>query len=243
MSVPPWGISLGFWGGGAFFQPYGGKIGILKFFAPPYFGGQGGQNGFLPPHISEARGGKTGFCPPKWGENPAAGGKFSGFDPPYGGKFSGFDPLKYWISFTKMYLVILNPKKIPPAAGLSVAIWNREFLFEYFQKNVWNFYLKISKKKSANFLFGIFKKNVSIFFWRFSKKSAKKLEKTVFCPPPRISGPRGGNFFAPPYFGGQGGQLKNHCPPIWGGKKQPLASSMRYRHSIFIFRCTPIFFA
>ena len=43
---------------------------------------------------------------PNGGENPAAGGKFS-----------GFDLLKYSIFFTKMYFDTSNCKKNPPAAG------------------------------------------------------------------------------------------------------------------------------
>ena len=57
-------------------------------------------------------------------------------------------------------------------------------------------------------------------YFQLARRRRRKILR--FCPP-LISGPRGGNFFAPPpYFGTQGGQLKNHCPPLWGGKKQPL---------------------
>ena len=51
---------------------------------------------------------------------PAGEGDVSflnGGKPAAGRKFSGFDPLKCQISFTKMHLIISNPKKNPPAAG------------------------------------------------------------------------------------------------------------------------------
>ena len=91
-----------------------------------------------------------------------------------------------------MYLVILNPKKFPPAAGYFhtwLALQNaarRIFYLKIFKKNVWIFFEDF-QKKSANFLFGIFKKNVSIFFEDFQKNLQKKLSKKMIPNTSKVS--------------------------------------------------------
>ena len=84
--------------------PQAGKF--LSYF-PPIFRDPGGEKRVFAPPYFETQGGEITFIsPPNGGENPAAGGKFS-----------GFDLLKYSISFTKMYFDTSNPENFPPAAG------------------------------------------------------------------------------------------------------------------------------
>ena len=73
---------------GCFAPPYGGEIGILKFFAPPIFRRSGGAKRFFAPPYFGGQGGKNGVLPPQMGgKTPPQAENFRDLTPHMGENF------------------------------------------------------------------------------------------------------------------------------------------------------------